>query len=59
MKQGFVAEIDQCMYGLVSESGRAHRKPTRFLASHEELLVDLDKKCDGSQTIILSWEAQV
>ena len=30
--QGFVAEIDQCIYGLVSESGRAHRKPTRFLA---------------------------
>ena len=48
MKQGFVAEIEQCMYGLVSESGRAHRKPTRFLASHEELLVDLDKTCDGS-----------
>ena len=36
------------MYGLTSERGGAHRKPTRFLASHEELLVDLDRKCDGS-----------
>ena len=26
------------MYGLTSGSGRPHRKPTRFLASHPELL---------------------
>ena len=31
-----------------AERGEAHRKPTRFLASHEELLVDLDRQCDHS-----------
>eukprot|EP00959_Pyramimonas_sp_CCMP1952_P186672 3903363-Pyramimonas_sp.AAC.1 len=36
------------MYGLTSERGVAHRKPTRFLASHKELLGDLNRQCDQS-----------
>eukprot|EP00959_Pyramimonas_sp_CCMP1952_P196010 4098417-Pyramimonas_sp.AAC.1 len=43
VRNGYAAEVDQCMHGLISERGVAHRKPTRFLASHEELLVDLDR----------------
>ena len=50
LERGYVTEVDQCMYGLMSSSGRPHRKPTRFLASHPELLFDLERRCDQSHS---------
>ena len=38
---------DQCYFGLCSPSGKLHKKPTGFLTSCEEIVQELDHRCNG------------
>ena len=43
----FLAKTDQCCFGLKSQQGQPHQKPTGFLSSSSEIAQQLHRKCQG------------